>query len=278
MKIMNIYEYENFRTYLADRYEALKEQEPSTTCRTFAEKAEFSNPGYFNDVVKGKRKLSKAAIEKMITVFEMNEQESGYFRLLVAFGQTNDPQKKDSAYRKMMFRRSRSAFARLHPDLHRYYQDYRYPLVRTALIAFPLRENYDELGRFLSPPLPRHALEKIVRDLCDWGLVRRNDQGVHEVTDRFVEPPAQLMAQVQQLNLQWMHQASEALLRLPPKARHMSSMLVAVSPDTGKAIASKIEALRKEIWEMIQNDPEDARCMMQLNVQYFPRSKTREPK
>jgi uncharacterized protein (TIGR02147 family) len=99
--------------------------------------------------------------------------------------------------------------------------------------------------------------------------------GRYTVTQRFVEPPATLMEQVKQLNREWILHAAEALMRLPADKRHMSTMLLSLSPEACRTIGNKIERFRQEIWDVVEQDKEEPSCVMQLNMQYFPRSKTR---
>jgi uncharacterized protein (TIGR02147 family) len=271
-----IYAYDDYRAYLRDRFDERKERDTSFTHRTFAAEAGFSNPGFLNDVIKGRRKLSAAAVGKMIAGFRLSPNEAEFFRLLVAYGQSRDDAARQKTYRRMTVRRNRSAFARLNPALSRYYQDYRYPLVRTAVMCMDFRGDYEALGRFIHPPLPAARIKKYIRELCEWGLLTQGSDGRYRATDRFVEPPSTLAEQLTQLNRDWIDHAAEALVRLPSDKRNMSTMLLSVSGEIARAINEKLEKVRSEIWEMVKDDKEDASCVMQLNIQYFPRSKNKE--
>lgn len=273
---MNIYEYDDFRLYLKHRYEQRCKEEPSYTYRKFAAQASFSNPGFLGDVIKGRRKLSREAVEKMVRVFDLSEIESDFFRLLVAYRQSKKEQERQELYRKIIFRRNRSNFARLNPIQSRYYQDFRYALIRTALMAIDFSGDYDMLGRFTVPAIPAVRVKKIIRDLCDWGMVRQQTDGRYTVTDLVVEPPETLRDQVKQINREWIIQTIEPLLKLPPEKRHISSMLLSVGPTTRKKIRERIESFREELWELVNEDTEEADSVMLLNIQYVPKSRRTE--
>ena len=102
---MNIYEYDDFRLYLKDRYQEKCANDPTYSYRKFAVEATFTNPGFLNDIIKGRRKLSNEAIEKMIKVFHLSEIEAEFFRLLVAYRQTKDEERQQELYRRILFRR-----------------------------------------------------------------------------------------------------------------------------------------------------------------------------
>ncbi len=268
---MNIYEFDDFRLFLQHKFQEKLELDPSYTHRKFAQDAGITNPGFLNDVIKGRRKLSKDAQEKMIAGFSLVPTEAEFFRLLVQYGQAKDASEKQQVYSQIVFRRNRSSFSRLNPSLSRYYQDYRYPLLRTAVMASDFRGDYEELGRFVRPPMPASAVKKYIRDLCDWGLLTQDSTGKYNVTSEFVEPPSTLKDLVKQINREWIVQSIDALMNLPTDKRHVSTMLLSVSGDTKKEIEKRIEKFREEVWGIVKNDQGSDR-VMQLNIQFFPKS------
>ncbi|MBN1577871.1 MAG: TIGR02147 family protein [Chitinispirillaceae bacterium] len=273
---MNIYEYDDFRLYLRDCYKKKCREDPAYSYRKFAADASFTNPGFLNDVIRGRRKLSREAVEKMVRVFALSEIEAEFFRLLVSYRQEKNEEQQQELYRKILFRRNRSSFARLNPVLNKYYQDFRYSLIRTAIMTIDFKGDYEELGRFTIPPIPSAQVKKYVRDLCEWGMITQQQDGRYTVTDRVVEPPEKLRDQVKQINREWIIQAIEPLMKLPADKRHISSMLISVSKETRRKILERIESFREEIWGLVNNDPAAAEAIMLLNIQYIPKSKRSE--
>jgi uncharacterized protein (TIGR02147 family) len=271
----SIYSYDDFRLFLKHRWERRKKEDPSCTARSFAAEAGISNPGFLNDVIKGKRGLSRAARGKIARAFHLSPAESEYFMLLVDYGLAKKENVRQELYRQILFRRSRSRFARLNPAQSRYYADYRYPLVYNAIMACDFRGDYDMLAGFIYPAIPASHLVRYVRDLCEWGLVHQEADGRYVVTERFIEPPETLRENVRQLNREWIAHAMDALMRLPSDKRHISTMLLSVSPTVSRRIAEKLKKFREEIWEMVEEDEEDPSCVWQLNLQYLPRSRKR---
>jgi len=273
MALESIYAYDDYRLYVRDAYAARKEQDPSCSSRSFAREAGFSNPGFLNDVIKGRRKLSKEAVEKCISVFKLESSEADFFRLLVTYNQAKKVAEKEKIYKHIVRRRNHSLFTRLDPAMVKYYQDYRYPLIRTAIMACDFRGDFETLARFIFPSLAPQEVRKYVEDLVAWGLVVINKAGSYKTTAQFVEPPESLQSTIKELNREWIRHALELHHTLPPNKRHMSSRLLAVSPQTAEIISKKIEALKHEVWELVKDDPHDPTTVMQLNMQYFPRSR-----
>jgi uncharacterized protein (TIGR02147 family) len=56
---MDLYQYEDYHHYLKDRFDE-ESSAPSFSWRKFSRESGISNPGYLNDVIKGRRKLSRS--------------------------------------------------------------------------------------------------------------------------------------------------------------------------------------------------------------------------
>ncbi len=271
----DIYAYDDFRHFLKDCYDARCEATPKYSFRKFASDAKISNPGYLNDVIKGRRTLSKTTLPKMIDVFELKPKEAEYFTILVKYGQSKKEEERDSYYQQILFRRARSSFTRLNPQLVRYYQDYRYPLVRAAIEATQFKGDYDALSKYIHPPIATSQVKKLVRDLCEWNLVSQDNKGHYHVTDKFIEPPETLLHLVRQLNREWIKHSYEAVNRVDPANRHISTILLSISRDTRETIKNKLEAFRQEIFDLISKD-EHPETLMQLSLQFFPKSRNED--
>ncbi len=272
----NVYQYDDFRVYLRDAFQRRKDLDADYSYRKFAREAGISNPGYLLDVIIGKRSLSDNALAKTAKAFGLEGAESEFFKLMVDFGQSKKELERQEIYQEILYRRNRSRFARLSPSLVKYYQDYHYPLVRCAIEAFDFRGDCDALGRVFDPPIAPAPLKKYLRDLCEWNLVRQTPDGRYTVTESFVEPPATMAAMVRRLNREWILQAADAPFKFPTEERHVSTLLLMVSEATRKAIREKIENFRGEILKMVEKDAGTASGIMQLSLQYFPKTKKRK--
>lgn len=272
----NVYRYDDFRLFLKDSFQHRKERDPDYSYRKFAREAGISNPGYLLDVIIGKRTLSDNASGKAAKAFGLAEAEAEFFKLLVDFGQSKKEAERQALYQDILFRRNRSRFARVSPQLVKYYQDYHYPLVRCALEAFDFRGDYEALGATFDPPIAPASLKRYVRDLCEWNLVTQGSDGRYAVTESFVEPPATMAAMVRRLNREWILQAAEAPFKFRPEDRHVSTLMLMVSETARKALREKIERFRQEVLDVVEKDAEPASGIMQLSIQYFPKTKRRK--
>ena len=65
--------------------------------------------------------------------------------------------------------------------------------------------------------------------------------------------------------------AGDAISRFNPEQRHISTLLLNISEDAHRLISKKIEQFREEVFEIVKSDS-SAQRIMQLSVQFFPKS------
>jgi uncharacterized protein (TIGR02147 family) len=268
----DIYQFDDFRAFLRECFDARVREEGKYSQRQFAREAGFSNPGYFNDVLKGFKPLSENAIEKMARVFGLKANEVEFLKLLTLYGQARTEERKSRVYKQILSRRNRSRFTRLNPALSRYYQDFRYALVRGAIEILDFRGDYDELAAFLEPPVAVGVAKALVRDLCEWGLVDQGSDGRYRTTRSIVEPPVNLMGMSRALNSEWLGQARESLNRIPRENRHVSTMILNISDGLHAELQEMIEKFREEVFRKVEADSGPQR-IQQLTLAYVPRSR-----
>ncbi len=271
---IDIYQYDDFRQYLRDAFEARKQEDATLTHRRFSEVAGVRNPGTFHDILQGKRKPSEKVVAACIEIFQLKPVAAEFLRLLIDYKECKEEQERSALFREMQNRRSHSNFMRLNPAQVRYYDDPLYALTLSAIEVVQFKGNFDDLAGFLRPSVPATKLRKCVKDLLDWGLLRLTNDGVYEVVSRFIEPPPTLREPVRRLNREWILQAADAIFKIHPKDRHMSTAILAVSDLTRVRIQEKLEQVRREIFEMAQADTA-AETVMQVSLQLFPKSATR---
>lgn len=266
----NIYQYVDYRAFLKDRFRWLQTRDNTFSQRKLARTAGFANPGFFNEVIQGRRKLSSAAIDRMGVGLSLESNETEFLRVLVAYTEAKDMGEKEAAHQKLELRRNRHFFRRLNQSQSKYYLDFNYPLVRAAIEACDFRGNYQVLGDFLRPPMQAASVKRYVRDLCEWGLANQDRDGKYHVTHSFLEPPEEMKDALVRLQQAWLSQSVYHLNTVPAAERHVSSALLTVGEETYKAILKQVEKMREEILRMVRDDKSADRVVL-FNIQVLPR-------
>jgi uncharacterized protein (TIGR02147 family) len=271
MQIPDIYKYEDVKQYLADLYDFFKAKDSSFSQRELARRAGFSNPGLLNDLIKGRRKISSSTMEKLQKVFSIKGSEKEYFKMLIEFCQTKSLEDKKVLYSRMSFRRSRSGFAKVSPELVKYYKDWRYPLIRGIIDAHnPKWGSWKAIGDSVYPKLSAKLVETVVGDLLDWSLIKKEREKLF-TTQTFLEPSATLGYQVRQLNKEWFSQVSNSLDDIEAQDRHVSTVFFAGNSSLEQRVQERLEALRKEVLEWAETE-EKTDTLYQLSLGFIPRT------
>src|SRR3989338_10129624 len=83
----NIFEFDNYRTYLKELYASLKTAKAPFSFRYFSKKAGFRSPNFLKLVMEGKRNISPESIEKFAQALDLNKEGAIFFRNLVLLNQ-----------------------------------------------------------------------------------------------------------------------------------------------------------------------------------------------
>jgi uncharacterized protein (TIGR02147 family) len=71
----------------------------------------------------------------------------------------------------------------LEPDQYEFYSRWYYSAVRSLLGMVPLGDEYNRIGRLLSPSITAVKAKKSVKLLAKLGLIIKNDEGYYKLTN-----------------------------------------------------------------------------------------------
>lgn len=274
----DIFRYESHRDFLRDQYLWLQGRNPKLSHRMLAKAAGFANPGFFNDVVKGRRKTNSIGLERYGRALSLGQDELEFLQCLMVFSEADSAENVEIAREMLERRRNRKGFKRLKQDQTRYYLDFNYMLVRAAIEALDFRGDYKQLGEFIHPPMTAEVVKPYVRDLCEWGLVVQRENGRYMVTHAYQEPPKGVRELTAKMHKALLSQSSNLLGTVPPDRMHVSTAMVTVSGPVYKAILKSVRRFRDELLELVKNDKDPDR-VASISIQCLPRSRwDRTPK
>ena len=97
----NIYEHTDYRKFLSDRLEGLREKNPRLSYRNINKRFGFNSSGFINGVLDGSRNIGNCSMNRICRGLEMDEKETRFFELMVHFGQAKTPEEKEYYYNKL---------------------------------------------------------------------------------------------------------------------------------------------------------------------------------
>lgn len=102
---MDLFRYENYRTYLKDFYESQKEKNRSYSYKVFANRAKLGSPNYLKLVIDGDRRITEKNLSGFIRGLGLKSNEAEYFTLLVHFQESTDPEQKNKIHAELVEKR-----------------------------------------------------------------------------------------------------------------------------------------------------------------------------
>lgn len=269
----NIFNYLNYRLYLADFIAFLKTENSSFSMRAFAAKMQC-NPGFFNRILKGERNLTAAHAIDLLTICKLSKKEYRYFETLVAYNHAKKQSERDRAFETLLqYKKTNTAL--VSGDQFHLYSHWYNLAIREMLAIIPRFPSLDlyakEIAKNLDPRITtgeaRDALEQLVR--CD--IIIREEDGSLRVSDNFTASGTTLpQVLVNRFLLECIDLARRAVDGIPKERRRLSTLTFSSSKAGFEKISNRIDEFRQELLGMIAGDDAPLDRVCHLNLQLFP--------
>ena len=268
-KIIDIFQFTNFRKYL-DEYQAARVQTDPDFTRAGA-CALLGLPktrSYYNDIIKGK-KLSSRMIPKFVEVLGLNKKEAKYFEAMVNMDQAKTATERNAFFEELL---------KQHPDSHRilnedayeYYSHWYNSVLFTALEVVDVSDDLEPIQKLISPKVSVGTLKRSLELLERLGFVRKNENGFWKSCRDSVSSGTYNNSDlVRQYQLQCFELSKQALLASDERSSDMATFTFSVSDDAFKAIAKEIQGLKAKVRKIIMLDKKKATGVHQLNIHLF---------
>ena len=273
---LSIFEYLDYRKFLADYYQFKKSLNPHYSHRMFARKAGINSSGYFSEVLNGNRNLAKNQIGKFALAMDLGEKEKAYFDLMVAFCHAKSDAARKSIY-AMMIGTLPVHVQQLRRSQMEYFAKWYHVAVREALSIVSVKGDGEELAAVLDPPVTPAQAKAALRVLERLRLIARDPEGCWRATHASLlspeDPGAGLL--LRSFQREMMAKASEALERVESSRRDISCVTMSVSGAGLERIKGLVADFHKRVLEVVRADHAEDR-IMQLNLQVFPLTRTED--
>jgi uncharacterized protein (TIGR02147 family) len=272
---IRIFDYTDYRNYLADFYKDQKSRNSYFSYRYFAGKARISSIGLYKDVVDGKQSLSRRAISKFSEAMGHSKRESEYFEAMVFFTDAHAVEERKLYFERMMtYHESKARI--VDASRYEYYSQWYYSAVRALLSIVPFDgSDFAFLAGKLSPPIKTEQAKKSVEVLERLGMIKKGENGRFEPCEQIISTGAlHNDRQVQALSVinfqkTLLSLAADAYDRYSEGQMDMSTITLSVSKATRRLIKEEAAVFRKKVLSLAENDP-NPECVYMLNCQYFP--------
>lgn len=267
-----VYEYLDYRRYLADYYTHQKIHEYGFSYRLLAQRAGCRSTNHAHLVITGKRNLTAGMAARFATAIGLNGQESAYFSDLVTFCQACTQSEKEHYYAKLA---RYSPFARVHKITEaqsRYFAQWYVPATRELAARADFKADADWIASMLEPSISVGQARRALATLFELGLLTVDESGRTIRGDGLVSSDGPLGHHLVEFHRAMLERASEAIEFFSRDEREISSLTVCVSTRRLQQLKAEIREFRHRLLKSaeLEDSPE---CVVQINFQLFPLSK-----
>ncbi len=270
----NIFEYQNYRTYLKDYYNEQKAKSKRFSYRYFSQKAGVNSASFLYYVIENKRNLTESSILKISQAIGHSREEADYFERLVLFNQAKTIHEKTYYYSKLIEIRRPLDIQVIDADRYEYYSKWYHCVVREVVTFFDFKDDFAKLGAFLIPPISGYEAKESVRLLERLGFLDRDEQGLyHQTSNLVLGRPTPLQAfQIERFQMEMLKMAIMSYENVPFECRMSTSTTLSVSTKTVELFKLRIREFQHDIMEIARMDDQQE-VAVQITMNLFPVSK-----
>ena len=272
---INIYDYSDYRKFLQEFYELEKSLDPTFSYRVFAA-AIGIDASLLVKILQGKRHVSTKNIETFVQFFHFKEGKAEYFREMVAYGKAKNDEQVRKHFETLQKMRP-SSCRELDEARYRYFQQWFYPMIRSALDVFDYRgpEHAAALGDCCIPKISASQVENAVDALLQLGLAHKRKDGRIVPTDAHLKTKEHwLSASISDYQKSIAELAHRSIAETPKEERDISTLTMALDSTQIQRIRDIIAEARKSIVNVANSMPSQiCDSVYQLNFQLFPMMK-----
>lgn len=274
---MDLYSYMNYRDFLRDWYAQEKAKKRHFSFRYFARIAGLSSSGFLKMVMDGERNLSASSINQFIRGLKLNRREAAFFEALVLFNQAVNEQERDLYFERLVSLKPPVKLTGLAKDQYEYFSQKHFVIIR-EMVALPhFQEDPEWIAKRIRPPLKAREVEYAIEVLSRLGLLKRDPEGKLIQADSSLTTPAEVHeVEIYQFHQAMLSEAKEAMLKVLPELRDITSLTIPIPRKSLGMIKEKIKAFREEIIHVINQGEPDYFEVYQLNMQLFPVTRTHD--
>lgn len=270
-----VFEYADYRRFLADRLVYMKAKNPSYSESAFIRQAGLgsNSRGYLGLIIKGKRNLSQRTIMGFAQCLKLSERETNYFENLVYFNQASDEKEKSIYFgrlSKAIKGHEGKAFELLKSQ-YNYFSNWYLVAIR-ELVSFP---DFEEKGEWildkLRGRLTRKQADEAIHDLLNLGMLSRDASGKLYQADELVQFTDNTMNNtvINNLHHQFLDLVEKSLEEDDYSDRSLSYVVLACPEGSFEELRKDIAEFRKMVMLKYGQQGRTGQCLLNMAVNLF---------
>ena len=259
--MLSVFEYQNYRRYLCDYYEAQKRTRSGFTYAKFSVQAGIRSPNYLKLVIDAQKNLTAKNVICFTKALQLNETAADYFEALVQFNQAKNSMEKEFYQSRM--KRVRSRFK---GDSEKTLEEYEFESISNwlhhAIMVLTnvqwFRDNPQWIKQRLYNLATQEEVAQVLERLEKINLIHRDKDGRLRQSFRQIKTKPELQRVSAKMFYEGLlKRAVQALNICTPEEREYSAYIVGLSPEQVPELKKRVREFMKDLndWAMETSKP-----------------------
>lgn len=267
-----VFEYVDYRRFLADYYAYQKARRYGFSFRVFSRRAGIRSSNYLRLVIDGKRNLTHSMAERFAMGCELSGTAAEFFCDLVEYAQADTTRDRNRAYERLNGYRQFRAARKLDSAQATYHSTWYLPAIRELVKHPEFDPDPRWIARQLLPRITKREAERGVGLLLELGLLVRDGEGILQQAEPLLTTgPGPLGNHIYNYHHMMLERAAAALDGMDREERELSCVTLAVSQAKFEEIKTRVRAFRRQLLHEAEREQQPER-VIQVNFQLFPLS------
>jgi uncharacterized protein (TIGR02147 family) len=269
-----IFEYDDYRIFLKDFFNAKKQEKSSFSQRYFAKKVGFNAHNFCTLVINGKRNLSIDSIQKIISGLGLKGKAGTYFENLVYLNQARTLDEKEHFFQRAKKIGKKTKFYQLHKDQFFFYEKWYYPVIRELLTLVEWNDDYSVLAKLVRPPITPSEAKEAVELLLNTGMVKKDEfSSGYTLSNEFVTSEQVPEFIKKKARRDVLLKGIETIDTITPSEKYVAYSTITMSKGLYQEVRELLDDTREKILSLVAEDktPDE---IYEVVLQVFPVSKT----
>jgi uncharacterized protein (TIGR02147 family) len=278
---LDIFQYGDYRTFLADFYRQEKTKSPGFSHRSFARRAGLASPNYLKLVIDGQRPVTEKNLGAFLRGLKLAGPQSEYFRILVSMKESRDDKEKAGLLERLLKMRVRYSGDPLQLDKDRWeiLRSWHHWAIREMVLLKDFQPDPAwiavKLGRKITPAQAKESLEilerlEFLKLDAETGLLKQSDPMITTVDEI-----SNLI--IRHIQRQFVELGLVSLFHDPVDVREISGVTLALKEEQIPVFKKMLEDFRRELNRQFSGSAEKgADHVYHLEMMFFPVTKTGE--
>lgn len=271
----SLFEYTDYRQYLADYYRFKKAVTAGFSHRVFLRKAGMSGPNFLKNVIDGKKNLSADSTKKFAAACGLSAKESEYFSCLVQYNQARTLQEKQKYFIELSGFSRHSTIQKIRADQFEYLSHWYNLAIREYIHSHRFLNDYKSLVKAIIPGITPRQAKKSVKLLLDLGLIRLGQDGFYEVSERIISTGSDINGiAARNLHKSMMEISCRVMDWTPAEKQYLRTITGSFSDEAFGRIKLELDNTRKRILDIISQDGGTPGKVHSIGMQLLPLERT----